>query len=145
MMSTADSELLVCSSSASRDVYHNIRSETSGGKKMLLITRIMTLSVSALALLAALFMQETVYSFVSYAWAGLGSSFGPALVLLLFWKKFSRAGLFASLICGSVGTIIWKNFLAVPTGVSERLGSYVFAFLMAVAFSLLLPEKRREA
>ncbi len=145
MMSTADSELLVCSSSASRDVYHNIRSEKSGGKKMLLITRIMTLSVSALALLAALFMQETVYSFVSYAWAGLGSSFGPALVLLLFWKKFSRAGLFASLICGSVGTVVWKNFLAVPTGVSERLGSYVFAFLMAVAFSLLLPEKRREA
>lgn len=145
MMSTADSELLVCSSAASEDVYSNLRSQRMDQKKMMMLTRILTVAVGLLALAAALFMKETVYSFVSYAWSGLGSSFGPALVLLLFWRKFSRAGLFASLICGSLGTVVWKNFLAVPTGVSERLGSYVFAFLMAVIFSLALPEKRREA
>ena len=47
----------------------------------------------------------------------------------------------ASLISGWVGTVLWKSFLAAPTGVSERLASYVFAFLMTVLFSLLIPEK----
>jgi sodium/proline symporter len=143
MMSTADSELLVCSSSASEDVVGNVAARRPSQRKMLLLTRGLTLIIGALALVLALTMEETVYSFVSYAWAGLGSSFGPALVLMLFWKRFSRAGVFASLICGAVGTVIWKNLLLGPTGVSERLGSYVFAFVMAVLFSLLLPDRER--
>ena len=95
------------------------------------------------AILLALTMQETVYGLVSYAWSGIGSSFGPALILLLFWKKFSRAGIFASLATGTISTVIWKNFFEQPTGISERLASFVCAFLMALLFSLLIPEKKK--
>ena len=102
----------------------------------------MTLTVGLVAILLALTMADTVYGLVSYAWSGIGSSFGPALLLLLFWKKFSRAGLFASLVSGTLSTIIWKNFFEASTGVSERLTSFVFAFFMAVVFSLLFPEKK---
>jgi sodium/proline symporter len=63
--------------------------------------------------------------------------------LLLFWKKFSRAGVIASLLSGTIGTIVWKNFFEADTGISERLTSFVFAFLMAVLFSYLLPEKQK--
>jgi len=80
---------------------------------------------------------------VSYAWSGIGSSFGPALLLILFWKKISRAGVIASLISGTLGTILWKIFLLAPTGISERLASFVFALLMAVLFSYFFPEKNR--
>jgi sodium/proline symporter len=100
-------------------------------------------SGTALAIFLALTMEDTVYSLVSYAWSGIGSSFGPALILLLFWKKFSRAGVFASLITGTVATVIWKNLFEQPTGVSERLASFVLSFIMAVLFSLLMPEKER--
>ena len=95
-----------------------------------------------MAIVLALTMRDTVYSLVSYAWSGIGSSFGPALILLLFWKKLSRAGVFASLITGTVATVVWKTFLEQPTGVSERLASYVISFAMAVLFSLLFPEKK---
>lgn len=141
MMSTADSELLVCSSAASEDVYANIARKKLSSKRMMFLTRLLTLAIGILAFILAITMKDTVYNLVSYAWSGLGSSFGPAVLLLLFWRKFSRSGVIASLICGSLGTIIWKNLLLHPTGVSERLGSYVFAFLMAIVFSLLIPEK----
>jgi sodium/proline symporter len=103
----------------------------------------MTLAVGIVAILLALTMQDTVYSLVSYAWSGIGSSFGPALLLMLFWKRFSRAGIFASLITGTISTVIWKNFFEQPTGVSERLASFICAFLLAVLFSLLFPEKKK--
>jgi len=142
MMSTASSQLMVCSSTASEDVYENLAQKKMSPKKILLLNKLLTLGVGLIAFVLALTVKDTVYGLVSYAWSGIGSSFGPALVLLLFWKKLSRAGVLASLICGTVGTIIWKNLLTVPTGVSERLGSYVFAFIMAVVFSVVLPEKQ---
>jgi len=143
MMSTASSELIVCSSSISEDMYSHIAKNPMRGKKMLVFNKLLTLGVGVLAILMVIFMKDTVYSLVSYAWAGIGSSFGPALLLLLFWKRFSRAGLYASLFCGTFGAIIWKMFLMTPTGISERLGSFVFAFVMAVAASLIWPEKKR--
>lgn len=93
------------------------------------------------AFFIALWFSDTVYGLVSYAWAGIGSSFGPAVILLLFWKRFSKAGVFASLIGGTISVIIWKNFLVEPTGISERLGSFVIAFTLAVLFSLIFPKK----
>ncbi len=141
MMSTADSELLVCSSSASEDVYTSLAGRRLSQGGMLAMTRLMTLGIGVLAFVLAISIKDTVFGLVSYAWSGLGSSFGPALLLLLFWRRLSRAGVMASLVSGTIGTVVWKNWLLVPTGVSERLGSFVFAMLMAVVFSLAVPEK----
>lgn len=143
MMSTASSELTVSSASITEDIYSNVRKYKTSGKKMLFLNQAMTLAVGAVAIVLALTMQDTVYGLVSYAWSGIGSSFGPALLLLLFWKRFSRAGIFASLISGTVSTVIWKNFFEASTGVSERLASFVFAFVMALLFSLLIPERKQ--
>jgi len=98
--------------------------------------------VGVVAFLLVLTMEDTVYGLVSYAWSGIGASFGPAMILLLFWKRFSRAGVYASLITGTLSAIIWKTWLADPTGISERLASYLLAFAAAVLLSLLFPEKK---
>jgi sodium/proline symporter len=143
MMSTASSEVTVSSASFSEDVVANLRKKAATPRGMLVLNQVATLVVGAVAIVLALTMRDTVYSLVSYAWSGIGSSFGPALILLLFWKKLSRAGVFASLITGTVATVVWKTFLEQPTGVSERLASYVISFAMAVLFSLLFPEKTR--
>jgi len=142
MMSTASSELIVCSSSMSEDLYTTFSKKPMKGNRMLLFNKLLTLGVGVIAIVMVIFMEDTVYSLVSYAWAGIGSSFGPALLLLLFWKRFSRAGLYTSLICGTLGAIIWKTLLMEPTGISERLGSFVFSFIMAVMASLIWPEKK---
>jgi sodium/proline symporter len=142
MMSTASSQLMVCSSAMSEDLYEPMAKKKVTEKRMLWLNKLLTLLVGFFAFLLAISMEDTVYGLVSYAWSGIGASFGPAIVLLLFWKKMSRAGVFASLIGGTLSAIIWKTLLADPTGISERLSSYVIAFGLAVVFSLLIPEKR---
>jgi sodium/proline symporter len=142
MMSTASSELILCSTSITEDLYIGTARKKMREKKLLLLNKLLTLAVGVIAFVMVLLMKETVYALVSYAWAGIGSSFGPALFLLLFWKRLSRAGVFASLISGTVCAILWKHYLMDVTGISERLGSFVFAFLMAVLFSLIIPEKK---
>jgi len=141
MMSTASSELTVSSASLTEDIISKFDFARMDNRKKLMINQGMTFVVGILAIFLALTLTETVYGLVSYAWSGIGSSFGPALLLLLFWKKFSRAGAFASLIGGTVSTVLWKQLFEPATGISERLASFVTAFFLAVLFSLIFPEK----
>lgn len=143
MMSTASSQLMVVSSSITEDLYQNVSKKKLADKRLLLLNRILTLGVGVVGFILAITMEDTVYGLVSYAWSGIGASFGPAIVLLIFWKKFSRAGVFASLITGTIVSVVWKTWLVAPTGISERLASYVLAFGMAIMFSFLLPEKQK--
>ena len=140
MMSTASSQLMVVSSSMTEDFYVHVAKRKLEEKRMLLLNKILTLVVGLVGFLLAITMEDTVYGLVSYAWSGIGASFGPAIVLLIFWKKLSRAGVFASLITGTLSAVIWKTWLLEPTGISERLASYLLAFTMAVIVSLVFPE-----
>ncbi|MGQ8338968.1 sodium/proline symporter [Sunxiuqinia sp. A32] len=145
MMSTASSQLMVASSSISEDLYTNVSQKKLSEKKMLRFNKWLTLFVGFLGFILATSMEDTVYGLVSYAWSGIGASFGPAIVLMLFWKRFSRAGVYASLITGTVVSVIWKTFLVDTTGISERLSSYLLAFLFAIICSLIWPEKESKS
>ena len=144
MMSTASSEVILCSSAITEDIHGNFANKKMHAKRALWFNRLMTLVVGLVAFGLAMLVKDSVFGLVSYAWSGIGSSFGPALLLILFWERVSRAGVIASLLSGSVGTIIWKYFFEKDTGISERLTSFLFAFAMAVLFSLLFPEKKRD-
>lgn len=142
MMSTASSQLMVVSSSITEDFYLQVAKKKMDEKRLLFLNKILTLAVGLVGFLLAIVMEDTVYGLVSYAWSGIGASFGPAIVLLIFWKRLSRAGIFASLITGTITAVIWKTWLLEPTGVSERLASYLLAFSLAIIFSLIFPEKK---
>jgi len=143
MMSTAATELTVSSSSISEDILGRLKRFALTNRGKVVLNQILTMIIGVFAIILALTLTQTVYSLVSYAWSGIGSSFGPALLLLLFWQRTSRAGIIASLVSGTLGTIIWKVWFETPTGISERLTSFVFALMMAVVFSLLIPEKKK--
>jgi sodium/proline symporter len=143
MMSTASSQLMVVSSSMTEDFYVHVAKKAIDEKRMLRLNKILTLAVGLVGFLLAIAMEDTVYGLVSYAWSGIGASFGPAIVLLIFWKRLSRAGVFASLITGTLSAVVWKTWLLATTGISERLASYLLAFAMAVVFSLAMPDKER--
>ncbi len=145
MMSTASAEIILCSSAITEDIHGNFARRKMSPAKALWFNRIVTLLVGLLAFFLALDPGDSIFRMVSYAWSGIGSSFGPALLLILFWKRVSRAGVIASLLSGTIGTIVWKEFFEKPTQVSERLTSFVFALGMALLFSLLFPEKKGES
>lgn len=137
MMSTADSQLLVITSSVIEDIYHKtLGNETVSEKKLLKLSRIITIAVGALGFIISITSQDLVFALVSYAWAGLGASFGPALLLTLWWKKITAKGILAGMITGTVVTIVWSSFPEMDQFLSSRLIAWVVAFLAVVLVSL---------
>ena len=84
---------------------------------------------------------ELVFSLVSYAWSGLGASFGPLLICMIYWKKINRVGAIAGMLTGAISTIIWKNIAVLNNLVTERLVSYLLAFAAILVFSRITTRK----
>ncbi len=144
MMSTADSQLLVISSSIIEDLFHRTLGWDVGDALLLKGSRVITIFVGITAFAIALTSDKLIFSMVSYAWAGLGSSFGPLILLMLTWKKVSWQGVIAGLVTGFASTVIWSELEALDAVISVRFVSWVAAFL-AVWITSLLTKKNRES
>ena len=143
MMSTADSQLLVITSSVIEDFYHQTLKKDLSNRKMLFLSRVITVAVGLLAFVIAVTSTKLVFGLVSYAWSGLGASFGPALLLLLKWKKTNWQGVLAGMITGTFTTIIWSEITVLDQAVSVRFVSFVLAFLAIIVVSLATGKKNK--
>ncbi|HCT70626.1 MAG TPA: sodium:proline symporter [Bacteroidales bacterium] len=143
MMSTADGQLLVISSVVSEDLFHNILNINISSRAMVNLSRIVTLVVGLAAFAIAVTSQKLIFAMVSYAWSGLGASFGPALLLLLKWRKTTWQGVLAGMLTGSLSTIIWSEIAFLDQAISVRFASFVLAFA-AVWLVSLCTYKRAE-
>lgn len=137
MMSTADSQLLVSTSALAEDIYHQLIKKDIDQKKLVLVSRVITLIVGGIAFTIALVSEELVFKLVGFAWSGLGASFGPTLLLTLWWKKTTREGVLAGLICGTVVTVFWRMVPALKATLFEIVPAFILAFLACVIVSLL--------
>lgn len=86
-------------------------------KMMLWTSKIAMLVIAVIAFLLALDSNSSVFEIVSYAWAGLGASFGPIILLSLYNKNITAKGAIAGIVTGAVVTITFKYFLAPLGGV----------------------------
>ena len=143
-MSTADSQLLVASSAFSRDVYKGLLKKDAKEKEVLNVSRITVFIIAAVAFVIALNPKSSIFSLVSYAWAGFGAAFGPVILLALFWRGMTRNGALAGLIAGGVTVIIWHNLKGGIFNIYEILPGFFACLIFAVAFSLLQKNKDAE-
>ena len=99
IMSTADSQILVCSSSISLDL---------GLKQSSLrISRLITGGVIFASVLIALLIPEKIFSRVLFAWTAMGSSFGPAVIARISNWKLSENHILLSMVIGFVLAIVF--------------------------------------
>ncbi|MBQ9629488.1 MAG: sodium/proline symporter [Synergistaceae bacterium] len=144
-MSTADSQLLAAASAFASDVYRPvIRNNQAGNKEMLWAGRIVVLVIA----LAALFIASnpnagSIMSLVSNAWGVFGAAFGPAIMLSLFWKRFTFSGAAVGIFVGAAVDIAWLNYMA-HTGVYEIIPGFFAGLIAAVIVSLLSPKPSHE-
>ena len=144
MMSTADSQLLVSTSAVTEDFIHQYLGIEMSNKKWVTLSRITIVILGLLAYAIAIMSEiqgKNIFGVVSYAWSGLGSAFGPALVLTLWWKKTTRNGIIAGLLTGFFTTVIWANVDVLQSAVTERFVSFVLAFIAVIVFSFLDKKK----
>jgi sodium/proline symporter len=139
IMSTADSQLLVASSGIARDIYQKIfaRDKTIPQRKLVLISRVVVLSLVIAALIFGALAKEYVFWLVLFAWGGLGASFGPTLILSLFWRKTTKAGVIAGFVSGTVVTIVWNQVEVLDSFLYHLVPAFFVSFLLTVIVSLM--------
>jgi len=137
MMSTADSQLLVATSALAEDVYHRLVNPAASQRRLVALTRALTVVIGVAAFVLALGAQDTVYWFVLYAWSGLGAAFGPAVILSLWWRRTTKWGILAGMATGTVVTVVWHNVEPLRAFVYELVPAFVLALLSVVVVSLL--------
>lgn len=135
IMSTADSQLLVCASSVSKDIYKNILKPQSDDKKVLKVSRITVIVVAILAFLIAWNPNSSIMNLVSDAWAGLGSAFGPLVVCSLFWKRTNLPGAVAGILSGGFFVIVW-DYLPIVGGKTPYAATGIYSLLLGFFLSL---------
>ena len=130
-MSTADSQLLVASSSFTSDIYKPIIRKNASEKELLLVGRIVVVIVSVVAYFIASSKGEgaqAVMNMVSNAWALFGGAFGPVVILSLFWKRFTYLGAVSGIVVGAVVDIAWLLKCA-DTGIYELVPAFIINLL----------------
>ena len=142
--STADSQLVVAASSPANDLYARLVDRTGRGAH-LLINRLTVLILGIAAVLMVINKDIRVYDYVlTYGWAVLGASFGPQVILALFWKRASGAGCFLGMFTGFAVALIWPqvyNEQATGVHIYNLPLAFVAALIVNVLASLALPDK----
>lgn len=137
VMSTADSQLLVSSSALAEDFYKALFKKDATQKEIVLVGRIGVVAISLIALSLALSPDNTVLGLVSYAWAGFGAAFGPALLLALYWKRMTRNGALAGIVIGGLTVVLWKQFSGGLFDLYEIVPGVLFSAIAITVVSLM--------
>ncbi len=136
-MSTADSQLLVAASALSQDVYKGMFNTDADEKKTLFASRLTVFMIAAVAFVIALNPNSSIFGLVSYAWAGFGATFGPLVLLALFWRGATRNGALAGIIVGLITVVTWHELHGGIFDLYEILPGFILCGLVAIVVSLL--------
>lgn len=138
VMSTADSQLLVCSSVLSEDFLKTLMKPLSESS-LLAAGRLTVFVVAIIAGALAMDPNSQVLGLVSYAWSGFGATFGPAMLQSLYRKGFSKSSCIGSLVTGAVTVVVWKNLNGGIFDVYELVPGFILAFAAGLICEKLWP------
>ncbi|MEH7353829.1 sodium/proline symporter PutP [Neobacillus drentensis] len=148
IMSTISSQLIVTSSALVEDLYKMVVNKNAKDKQLVFLGRMAVLIVAIVAAALAFKQNNTILDLVAYAWAGFGASFGPIILLSLFWKKITNWGALFGMIVGAVTVIVWKNGdlgkVFFGESLYEIVPGFVLNLLVAVIVSLITYKKNEE-
>ena len=137
IMSTISSQLLVSSSALVEDLYHAFNRKELGEKRSVLLGRVAVMIVSVVAALMAWQADDSILKLVSFAWAGFGASFGPVVLLALFWRRLTRWGALAGMTTGAVVAAVWANLSGGIFDLYELLPGFVANLIVTIVVSLV--------
>jgi sodium/proline symporter len=135
IMSTADSQLLVASSSLVEDIYKPFFRPNASQKELLWVSRGFVLLIALIALAIGLNPNSSVLDLVSYAWAGFGATFGPIIFLSLYWKNITEEGAIAGMVTGGITILIWKQLTGGIFDLYEMVPGFLISTMIIIIVS----------
>jgi sodium/proline symporter len=136
IMSTADSQLLVLLGPGRR-LLQGDPQEACQRSELVWVGRGAVMLIAIIALVLAINPDSTVLGLVSYAWAGFGAAFGPAILLSLYWRDMNRNGALAGIVVGGMTVVVWKQLNGGIFDIYEIVPGFILASVAIVAVSKL--------
>ncbi|MCR5650510.1 MAG: sodium/proline symporter [Lachnospiraceae bacterium] len=136
-MSTADSQLLAAASSVSQDLMQDFFKIKLSQRATMITARATVITIAAISIILAWNPDSSVFRVVSFAWAGFGATFGPAILLSLFRRRSNRQGTLAGLIAGGIMVFVWK-FVIAPMGGVFAIYELLPAFIISLIVNLIV-------
>lgn len=140
VMSTISSQLLVTSSSLTKDFYTAFLRKNASENESLIVSRLSVVLVAVIAFLLSLTPNDSILNLVGHAWAGFGSAFGPVMVLSLLWKRTTTRGAVAGMIVGGLTVLLWIYLDHPLKEVYAMIPGFSLSLLAVVIFSLISPQ-----
>jgi sodium/proline symporter len=133
-ISTMDSQLLVSASSLTEDLYKNMLQPKLSSKNEVAVFRISVLIISLVSFWIALGKDKTIMEMVYFAWAGLGSTFGPLLLASLYSNRPNYYGALAGILTGGIASAVWPtiNGWLIDQGLLGSVLSMIVAFPLSL-------------
>lgn len=146
-MSSSSSYLIIGASAMGENIFRGLLHRKATDKQVMIVARVTLVVMFLFGILVAYDQNSSIFQVVSYAWAGLGASFGPLMLCSLYWRRANKAGAVAGMLSGTAAVLIWHN-LVKPLGgvfaIYELLPAFIISLLFIVVVSLLTakPNKR---
>lgn len=145
IISTADSQFLVISSSVAKDFGKGVIFKKMSHMSVVLVGKVSVIVIAIISCMIALKTNSSIMGLVSIAWAGFGSAFGPVIILSLYWKRTNAYGVAAGMINGGLTVFIWEylkiitNQDGIRVTLSERTGVYslLVGFIVGLLSSII--------
>ncbi|CAM3824225.1 sodium/proline symporter PutP [Tsukamurella strandjordii] len=139
IMSTVSSQLVVCSSALVEDLFKIFAEKTGRAvgitdSTYVRLGRLGVLLVAVVAVVLAIDPAQSILDLVGFAWSGFGASFGPVVLLALFWRRLTHQGALAGLVTGAVVVFLWGEFK--PIDLFEIVPGFIANLVVAVGVSL---------
>lgn len=146
-MSSSSSYLLIAGSSVAENIFRGVIKKDATDAQVMIVARITLIVVFLIGILVAADENSVIFFVVSYAWAGLGASFGPLTLCALYWRRLTMQGAIAGMVGGTATVLIWHNLLS-PLGgifgIYELLPAFIVSLLCIFVVSKLTPEPPEE-
>ncbi|MBR5260088.1 MAG: sodium/proline symporter PutP [Eggerthellaceae bacterium] len=146
-MSSSSSYLLMSGSAVANNIYKGLFKRNATDAQVMIVARITLVAVLIFGCAISLDQNSSIFNIVSYAWAGLGASFGPLMILSLYWRRTTLQGAAAGMITGGLTVILWDKSIS-PLGgwfgVYELLPGFILSFIVIFVVSKLTAEPSQE-
>lgn len=130
VMSTISSQLIVTSSALVEDLYKAVIKTDATDKQYVFLGRMAVLIVSIVAIVLAWPNNDSILSIVSFSWAGFGASFGPVILLSLYWRKITGKGALWGMVAGAITVLIWGNVDALSDTLYEIVPGFIICWVV---------------
>lgn len=144
IISTADSLLLLASTTFTRDIWKEFIKPEMESNFELNMSRIVTIIIGIIGVVLTFMQSDVIQSIHARAITLMGSSMAMLVLIGAFNKKITKAGAMASMIAGFIVASIWYS-LGQPYGISPALaGPISSGLVMIIVSSFTKPMTKEE-